>query len=794
MTKRKTGKNDARKPVPSHISAPTLEDANAPLPQSSSISSPRAFSTKSKAQDPSASALNICRNKHWRYISSFHGPWLQLPPEVLQSLANGNYASPRPHPIDPAVFYDLVKIRYLVDEATDLAVRAASGVASSALTSSLNASNGVLGGNGAAALGFGFGGGGGNARLSRERKHRMRELATQKLSKSYHLDEIAASVATMQSASTLEDVAKIVLQRDGTDTDAKYVHFFHEKIPSRMLAQCTSLQPLDEIIANDPRNGEPLRTRAVTRIFKGDYMGAARDLSEALAICRSKQGQHRISNGQLDLPSRLAALEGRNGQIRGWDREINIDEEDQPSSLEPQLLFHRASVYLTIACEHVGAALQPEKSASIPTPDTTDAGPSGDDEIPPQSEVSEEAETRRLEARTTIRTNAKRALRDFISFLSHFDYAPGLSSEITEEFFCQVNTAANVVRRSSSAASSRLLDTPISMTSPGNRISNALVPHKGSSSDTNSSWRNSYPSLLPPKYYQVSTLFSSSPPSDLPPYPSTELTLSRRTQQHHSREYENGAPWPSNESHEAITYHPLLTDALHSLLLSHCLIQTSPKELQRHANMVARLARVCDGYAIFLAARSPSRADWIEVLRRTGNWIDLRQSWEALCAPAPLPGHQDKPEETEEQAKERRREEAIMEALADERVCDEKSFQAAVAARERRAEEASNGGPDPAGVSDRSSGVAASTPKRGAQEHGKEYPISTARAQAIARWVLEAPSAGALDGTTKSKRSGGRKKATGKAGQSRSAKLANSMERLAFDSGSRVSSAKKKKM
>ena len=88
--------------------------------------------------------------RHWRYISSFHGPWLQLPPEILETLANTNYNTPRPHPIDPAVFFDLAKIRRLVDEATNLAVRAASGNAASTqketMTRSTRMSSGVYGG------------------------------------------------------------------------------------------------------------------------------------------------------------------------------------------------------------------------------------------------------------------------------------------------------------------------------------------------------------------------------------------------------------------------------------------------------------------------------------------------------------------------------------------------------------------------------------------------------------------------------------------------------------------------
>ncbi|EOA86775.1 uncharacterized protein SETTUDRAFT_19298 [Exserohilum turcica Et28A] len=289
---------------------------------------------------------------HWRYISSFHGPWLQLPPEVLESLAHSNYLSPRPHPIDPAVFYDLVKIRKAVDEATTLAVRATSGLTSAALSNSLHGANSMLGSAAALGIGYGGGGGGGTSKLSRERKHRMRELATSKLSQAYHLDEIAASVATMQSASTLEDVAHLVLQREPSNVDAKYVHFFHEKIPSRMMAQCTPLDTLNDIIAERPHDGSPLRTRALTRIFKDDYVNSAKDLSEALSAARYTVAQHRAARDQLVLAKTL-----QDHCARDWRQQVRIADDDQPSSLESQLLFHRAGVYFTIACSHVHSAL-----------------------------------------------------------------------------------------------------------------------------------------------------------------------------------------------------------------------------------------------------------------------------------------------------------------------------------------------------------------------------------------------------------------------------------------------------
>ena len=671
-----------------------------------------------------------------------------MPPEVLESLANNNYNLPRPRPIDPAIFFDLLKIRQLVDDATNLAVRAASGVTSSSLTNSLNAGNGLLG-NGGAALGLGIGGGGGNAKLSRERKHRMREQATQKLSKAYHLDEIACSVATMQSASTLEDVAQLVLQRNPLDADAKYVHFFHEKIPSRQLAECTSLQPLDEVIAERPSEGEILRTRAVTKIFKDDFFGAAQDLTAALQLCRFyHQSQHTAGRQQLQLASEATAEAQRNSR---WREEIKLDEEDHPSSLETQLLFHRAGVYLTIACQHINAAL-PSKKAMHGANGTNGVKEhvNGNGIVPEEVEMTTaetEANRKRLEARKIVKTNAKRALRDYVSYLSHFDYTPGLPSEITEEFVRKVNAVANGYKIPKPQNHSKAPDLESNASLSNGQLSDALIPHNGTHSNRHSqksstSRHTDLPTLPPPVVHQMSALFSATPPADLPPYPETSTALTTKQQMQASQTEAAKAILAQADCHEALTYHPLLTDALHSLLLCHCLIQTSARELQRHAHMVARLARVCDGYPIFQAARSPSRADWIEIIRRNDNWIGLQQSWESLCAAAPLrgqtPANQQK--ETPAEKKERLKQQAIMEALEDDRVHDEASFHAAVAARQRRQEEEAG----------RSEGR--EVPKRWAHEDGKEYPISTERAQAIVRWIRDAPVGGGGTGTKKKKR------------------------------------------
>ncbi|KAL9108791.1 MAG: hypothetical protein Q9227_006448 [Pyrenula ochraceoflavens] len=738
---------------PSYSSSPLQPHAYPPQPHRAPSSgygnSYSAINSTSLAASVTEVLAAFCK-AHWRYISSYHGPWLQLPPEILQSLAQNNYQSPRPRPIDPAVFFDLVKIRRQIEEATTLAVRAANGTTSSSLTNSLNASNGLLHGGSAAALGLGISGGSANAKLSRERKYRMREHATQKLSHAYHLDEIAASVATMQSASALEEVAKHVLQRNKDDPDAKYVHFFHEKIPSRALAECTSLQPLDEIITQRPTEGAPFRTRAVTRIFKDDYVGAAKDLTDGLSVCRLYDSQHLTKEQEPSIPKEPIRRDGTNRA------DSKLNDQDQPSSLEPQLLFHRAGAYLTIACDYIDTALNGMKELKVEN---------GHVEADTQSEVVQQS----LEARKLVRGNAKRALRDYVSFLSHFEYSPDVSKDMTEDYFRKVNSIANGYPRT------KIGDRRLPDHANREASSDSLIRVNGHSP------RGSPLPSASPSIYLLSSLFSAVPPSNLPPYPSEDTSLIAVRKP--SNQY---TPEPST-FHETVTYHPLLTDALHSLLLCHILVQTSTKEHLRHAHMVARIARVCDGYPIFLAARSPARADWMEVLRRANNWIGLRAGWETLCQPAPLPGQTsddgrlkvDKGQEGMS-VEEKRRHEAVMDALSDDRVQTDEALRASVRARELRAareeeEEqrkeylrsashltrAKQGNVSPNGRSIEQDG-----PRRWAQEDGKEYPISTERAEALARWIKEAPPPGELEGGGKKNRSKAKSRKKGNAFES----------------------------
>jgi hypothetical protein len=731
-----------------------VDDA-APAAKGASTSTTNSTAAKVKrppvASQASASALVICRNKyvtpsgltrgnictndvfrHWKYISSFHGPWLQLPLEVLETVANANYYMPLPRPVDPAVFYDLVKIRKLVDDATDLAVRAANGVTSTAVSTSLA--------GGAAhqiqALGLGFMNNGG-MKLSPERRFKLREQATQKLSCAYHIDEIASSVATMQSTSTLENVAGLVLQRSPDDADANYVHFFHEKIPSRQLAECTDLRALDLIIGQRHSDCEPLRTRAIVRMFKNDFEGAAQDLTRALGIFRTYHlSSHKPTYENMQLEKSL-------GRRRDTP---TLDERDQPRSTEVQLLFQRAGCYLTLACSHVEASLPTHMNNKNESTDKANGtGDRSASPSSPSSSTNDLTSTERdptkgeMDNRKAVRMYAKRALRDYMEYLKWLQYSPDLPVEVSDDFTRQVNQASHRSRRYQSQGRNGTQDP----SSPVNGAPGHTV-------------------------YSLHELFSATPPAGLPPYPCTDLVSV-------------DAPESVMTTMEFVTYHPLLTDALHSLLLCHALIGTSAKELQRHAYMVARLARLADGYPIFQASRSPARADWIEILRRGENWLDLSSTWESLCAPAPLlttmspggnlsastaaanalavtrgPGWS----ESDEQRKDRLKHQAIIEALEDERVNDEASFKASIAARQRRAE--ADQAVATGVTTNRSSGAAKSpslsSQKRWAVDDGREYPILTERAEAVARWVREAPAVSGTGGGKRKKKPGSAKK------------------------------------
>jgi hypothetical protein len=466
--------------------------------------------------------------------------------DQLVHLINANKRIPRPLPFDPAVLHDILRIRVAVDEAMDFAVRAASGTASAPSYGSMAAGKRIM--HGAEILGLTFASTGGQTRkLTKERQYRMREMATQKLSLAYHLDEIATSVAAMQSATTVDEVARHVLKRHPDSFDGNYVYFFHEKIPSRKIAEFTPLDTLDSLITQRPTDASPYRTRAFIKIFKEDFDGAVKDLTEGLRMARLFPNQH---NDNTEIDTALKAV-GRSGEAI-------------PTSIQVQMLFHRGNTYLQIASRNILTALQAYEYSLKPTdPDSKEANGT----IPYDPE---ERHQRHLDLRKTIKTNARKALRDYLTFLSHFEYSP---------------------------------DKP---------------PDEAASHHSQ-----------PEHIFKAADLFTSTPPASLHPYP--PIDPKPLDEKHASKSPISPTTAFANPLRDFITFHPLLPEVLCSLLIAHAILQTDPAEIRRHAHNAARLIRILGGPPVFALGRTSAGAVWAEILRATDNWLALRHSWVVLC-------------------------------------------------------------------------------------------------------------------------------------------------------------------
>ncbi|KAI0066649.1 hypothetical protein BV25DRAFT_1796323 [Artomyces pyxidatus] len=594
--------------------------------------------------EPRPPVLCISRNKHWRYISSYHGPWLQLPIELLESLLvlnldpatmqapetrlppisspttpqfsrlrdrgfaslgdhsppdspHSTFASvppypplptpepgkPTPPPIDPGVFRSVTTIRRLIDEAAELSVRASSGLSAAALGSMRNGGNAVNNSPWALAQSLGINplgdsGGGRNVAMSAMRIHRLRALAVQKLAAAYRADEIASSVMVMQGGSVFDDIAERVLKIDPNDADAKYVHFFHEKIPSRQLAESTTTHVLDELIAAHPQRLELLRTRGIVHTFRDEYSYATKDFTYALKEARAlrkARTMHRNNNSPMQTKgNKKKKSDGKkksNGQAppNGTSTAADAGGEgteadplilhpsvlpDAPEPIEPQLLFLRGAAYLQHAVFLIEEAiLKLEGIRKLPSNDGAELrlcyvenGRYGGVEIGNPEGPLGRKDGAKLQAyravladdtfREQISTLLKKSMRDHERFLAHFD---------TLESPAPPPSAEDLAERANYAF----------------LLSESLRPGSHAT---------------PPP-----------PPDALPMF---------------------------------TTYHPLLVESHFSILICQLMLGDFSMLLQTFVR-TASLVDGLEGYPVFLPPRSMAQAEFVEVLERlAGGW------------------------------------------------------------------------------------------------------------------------------------------------------------------------------
>ncbi|RIA98749.1 hypothetical protein C1645_749176 [Glomus cerebriforme] len=514
----------------------------------------------------SQSSLSISRNKHWKYISSYHGPWLQLPLELLESLyvINNDTTS-----IDPIIFGNLISIRRLVDEAADLSVRAAAGISTT-------------------------GGGPTRSSMSHTRQHRMRELAVNKLALAYRIDEIATAVVTMQSASAIDEVASRVLKKNATNLEALYVNFFHEKIPSRMLSQSTSTDVLDQIIATSPTTPEFYRTRGVVKCFKEEFAGALRDFKMALAHVKHRK---RVNNVLLGKKPTLP-LHNHHGS-----------EVDECTGTESQLYFLRAACYLQYAISLVDKAIQKVDGIErkdgegselrlVAVKKGTANGTSHHGSYPKLEEYRKEL----LPIMHQVQNLAKRSVRNYTHFLSFYPSSLAPFSSVSDETASKGSTP--VTSRDSSPARS-FKEKEDNGSSP-----NSHIDHKVDTKSIERSRKHTEKATGLPDI-GISSSASS-------------VTATKEHHHHHHHHHHSHHFHGFQPTHTFATYHPLLIEAWYAIAINYVLIGDIHAGAMWHSR-ISEMHECIEGYPVFLPARSMAQADYMEVLERIKKATSLSQ-------------------------------------------------------------------------------------------------------------------------------------------------------------------------
>ncbi|CAG8739023.1 21486_t:CDS:2, partial [Dentiscutata erythropus] len=543
----------------------------------------------------------IVSTSHWKYISSYHGPWLQLPLELLESLYminNDNVATPPP-PIDPIIFGNLISIRRLVDEAADLSVRAASGVSTT-------------------------GGGPTRSSMSHTRQHRMRELAVNKLALAYRIDEIATAVVTMQSASAIDEVASRVLKKNSTNLEALYVNFFHEKIPSsnidkknglvrrisqkfgtnlilcttfyppytsRMLSQSTSTDILDKIIATSPTTPEFYRTRGVVKCFKEEFAGALRDFKTALAHTKHRK---RVNNVLLGKKPTLP-LHNHHG-----------NEDDECTGTESQLYFLRAACYLQYAISLVDKAIQKVDGVErkdgegselrlVAVKKGNNNGTNNQGTTPKLEEYRKEL----LPIMHQVQSLTRRSVRDYTHFLGFYPSSlPPFS------------TSVEGTSKASTPIASRDSSPVRSFKDKDDNLSPPINP-TDQQSDPKTTDKNR-------KLAEKAVGLSSDVENSISNTPAS-VSKDHNHSHHHSHHFHGYQP-----PHTFATYHPLLIEAWYAIALNYVLIGDLHTGALWHAR-IAEMHECIEGYPVFLPARSMAQADYMEVLERVKKANSLAQ-------------------------------------------------------------------------------------------------------------------------------------------------------------------------
>ena len=333
----------------------------------------------------------------------------------------------------------------------------------------------------------------------------------------------------------------------------------------RQLAESTTTQVLDELIAIYPQRLEYYRTRGIVRCFRDEYQLATRDFTHALKEARNmRKARHaHTAASDSDRSSKVRGKKGKKTKIRGQAPPDGTavaegaDGEslplhpsvlpDAPEPIEPQALFLRGAAYLQNVIFLIESAiLDLEGIRKTALTDGTElrlcyvengryggveiGNPNGPLGAPSGAKAQAYRKVLNDAAfREQVNTLLRKSIRDHEKFLSHFD----------------------------------TLDAPMPIF-PGNLAQ-----------------RTRYAFLL---------------------------TESLRPGSH-------SQPPPLNAPPVFTTYHPLLVESHFSILFATLLLAEFTSLLPAFAR-AATLVDGLEGYPVFLPARSMAQAEFIEVLER----------------------------------------------------------------------------------------------------------------------------------------------------------------------------------
>ncbi|KAJ3195251.1 hypothetical protein HK101_000713 [Irineochytrium annulatum] len=550
--------------------------------------------------DERPGTILICRNKHFPYIASYHGPWLSLPVEIFSSLVEINAAT-KPSPVDVTVFRNLLEVRKLVDEASDLVIKAVSGPAAGGPQTyhHHNSVNDLFASQ--------FGGGGVHraniGKVSHIRQQRLREMAVARLAKAYRIDEIATSVLTMQSASALDDVAMRVLKRNPNNLDALYVHFFHEKIPSRMLAQSTTTAALDRLIESSPGVPEYYRTRAMAHGFREEFPLALRDFKTAIALTQRRRQQHASSEEGQGCESQLYFLRAAcTHQYAVHLMEKPIQKINELFARPPPAA---AAGGATLATTPPPTAT---KTASVALTTTTKTGTPPDHLRAPFDLYRPGLEKNADQ----IKALARKSIRDYCHFLSF--YPNGLPA-----FLHPVGSDSTTPPPGSPPLS------PSSLTDDGKVES-----------------LSEFISALPSKA-DLSSLIPTSASKAVVPRSAGATTPTPSPFKSSDPRFQHSQPPPQPQCGTGClhcsglvgAYHPLLVEAWYLIGINYMILGEWATAIRWHER-VLQMQNLNDGYPFFLPARSMGQSDFTEIVQ------NLRRVYQPQAPQLPPPIKQGK--------------------------------------------------------------------------------------------------------------------------------------------------------